>query len=277
MKSVGVQTMKRRHILVGTTTLDGKLHWEIVRRVAWPNEHEGFAIEFSYCEYGLPESGQLELAFVLKNNGVDWLWLSEKRWFLDIEAMLCKLPNITDFAWFRGKLEVKPMVENRDAHHRRILFEMTEEYMKENMPKRIFLSHKGADKTRVRNFSDTLKALGFDPWLDEDAMPAGTKLERGLQQGMKDSCASVFFLTSHYKDDGYLAAEIDYAIAEKRQKGEKFAIVALVFDEGACVPELLKPYVWKKPNNDLEALREILLGLPLKLPLPEWKLEVGRS
>ena len=40
-------------------------------------------------------------------------------------------------------------------------------------PKMIFLSHKGADKTLVRSFKDTLQLLGFEPWLDEDAMVAG--------------------------------------------------------------------------------------------------------
>jgi len=34
-------------------------------------------------------------------------------------------------------------------------------------PMKIFLSHKGTDKPRIRNYHETLKLLGFDPWLDE--------------------------------------------------------------------------------------------------------------
>lgn len=38
---------------------------------------------------------------------------------------------------------------------------------------KVFLSHKGIDKEKVTEFKSTLELLGYDPWLDEDAMPAG--------------------------------------------------------------------------------------------------------
>ena len=38
---------------------------------------------------------------------------------------------------------------------------------------KIFLSHKSTDKDAVTDFQKTLRHLGYDPWLDEDAMPAG--------------------------------------------------------------------------------------------------------
>ena len=139
--------------------------------------------------------------------------------------------------------------------------------MEASSPKRIFLSHKGADKQIVRDFKETLEVLGYEPWLDEDAMPAGTTLERGLLRGMQSSCAVVFFITPYFKDEGYLESEINYAIQEKREKQEQFAIIALQFadEDGvkAPIPELLKPYVWKTPKTPLEALREIVRALPL--------------
>ena len=66
----------------------------------------------------------------------------------------------------------------------------------------------------VRAFKDTLQLLGFDPWLDEDAMVAGTKLERGIPTGFERSCAAVFFVTPNFSDENYLATEVDYAIQE---------------------------------------------------------------
>ena len=128
--------------------------------------------------------------------------------------------------------------------------------------KKVFLSHKGVDKDLVVDFRTTLEILGYDPWIDEDAMPAGTSLERELLQGMQDSCGVVFFITPSFKDEGYLETEVDYAIQEKRKKGDKFAIIALQFvdDDGnvGAIPELLKPYVWKKPKAHLQALCEIV-------------------
>jgi len=89
------------------------------------------------------------------------------------------------------------------------------------VPMKIFLSHKGADKPLIREFKKTLEILGFDPWLDEDAMSAGTELERALLKGFSDSCAAVFFVTPNYKDEDFLASEVDYAIQEKRKKGDR--------------------------------------------------------
>ena len=141
-------------------------------------------------------------------------------------------------------------------------------------PMKIFLSHKGADKPVVRDYRNTLELLGFDPWLDEDAMAAGTELERGLLRGFADSCAAVFFITPNYKDESYLASEVDYAIQEKRKKGDRFAIITLVLHEAgaaAKVPDLLARYVWKTPATHLEGLREIIKALPVYLAQVYWR------
>jgi hypothetical protein len=74
------------------------------------------------------------------------------------------------------------------------------------IPMKIFLSHKSADKPLVRQYKHLLVELGFDPWLDEDAMQAGAELERSLLKGFADSCAAVFFVTPNYKDENYLAS-----------------------------------------------------------------------
>jgi len=136
------------------------------------------------------------------------------------------------------------------------------------LPKKIFLSHKGVDKPKVRNYFETLKLLGFDPWFDEDVLTAGTNLQRGILKGMKESCAVVFFVTPSYVDDKYLATEIDYATEEKLQRGDDFAVVTIVFEHGGQkgkVPDLLRRYVWKEPADDLEGLRVILRALPVKV------------
>ena len=151
---------------------------------------------------------------------------------------------------------------NRQQNHFCIICG-TEVDMNISDSKRVFLSHKGTNKGFVIDFRDTLELLGYEPWLDDEAMPAGTRLERGILQGMKDSCGVVFFITPEFKDEGYLATEIDYAVGEKRRKGDKFAIITLQFvgdDESkAPIPELLLPFVWKTPKTDLEALREIVV------------------
>lgn len=166
---------------------------------------------------------------------------------------------------------------NREAHNFCIICGTTYD-MKLSESQRIFLSHKGQDKHEVIAFKETLESMGYAPWLDQDAMPAGTPLERGLLQGMKDSCAVVFFITPSFVDAGYLETEINYAIQQKREKGAKFAIITLQFSdkEGkqGTIPELLTPYVWKHPKSQLEALREIIRALPVTAGAVDWREDI---
>jgi hypothetical protein len=139
---------------------------------------------------------------------------------------------------------------------------------------KIFLSHSGKDKPLVRRFAETLCLLGFEPWLDEVQMVAGTSLHRGLHKGFKESCAAVFFVTGAFEDERYLAREVDYALEEATQRPQTFKIITLVFttEPGrGVVPELLRPYIWKEPADELEALREIIRALPICTGRVDWR------
>jgi len=116
-----------------------------------------------------------------------------------------------------------------------------------------------------------LKEVGYNPWLDEPAMTAGSNLERELLKGFQESCAAVFFITDDFKDEKYLAAEIDYAVMQKRQKEKKFSIITLRHSDAAPVPDLLTPYIYKNINNDLEGFFEIVRALPIELGPVRWK------
>ena len=120
---------------------------------------------------------------------------------------------------------------------------------------KIFLSHKTVNKPFVRKYKEFLDTL--------------------ILQGFKDSCAAVFFITPQYKDEGFLATEINYAMTQKNKKGDKFAIIPIVFkdDKGNIgeVPELLQEYVYKKVDDDLQGLQEIVRALPIKLGEPRYR------
>jgi hypothetical protein len=142
---------------------------------------------------------------------------------------------------------------------------------------RIFLSHRSVDKPLVHRYYNALKTAGFSPWLDESEMPAGTNLERGIYKGFEESCTAVFFITENFKDERYLATEVDYAVMQKRKKGAKFAIITLRYSNAAEVPGLLTPYVYKTVSNDLEGFYELLRALPIELGPVRWKVEVVKS
>lgn len=139
---------------------------------------------------------------------------------------------------------------------------------------RIFLSHKSIDKPIVMRYYNALKTLGFEPWLDEPDMPAGTNLERGIFDGFEKSCAAVFFITENFKDEKYLASEVDYAILQKRKKGKKFAIITLRYPNALPVPGLLTPYIFKDVENDLDGFYQLVRALPIELGQTRWKKDV---
>lgn len=142
---------------------------------------------------------------------------------------------------------------------------------------RIFLSHKTVDKPLVETYFKALEKIGYYPWMDEPEMPAGTNLERALLAGFQTSCAAVFFVTENFKDEKFLSTEIDYAVREKREKGNRFAIVTLLLGKKVKVPPLLANYVYKNVTNDLEGFYEIVRALPIEVGPLRWKKEVIES
>lgn len=139
---------------------------------------------------------------------------------------------------------------------------------------RIFLSHKTVDKPMVVRYHIALKELGYDPWLDQPAMPAGVNLERSMFEGFEQSCAAVFFVTGNFTDEKYIAAEIEYAVMQKRKKDRKFAIITLRYPGSPSVPGLLTPYVYKDVENDLDGFNEVIRALPIELGPVRWKRNV---
>jgi hypothetical protein len=280
------------------TLVGGKIVWELIRHdddyiddgvtISFPlpmqlNERE--AINFMKTHLPEPER--------------EWLKFDKKKWIINLakfkdvfkegivhmideEKRVHSLeeglinasiytPTRLKLELFTGDIAVDPEVSHRDffkVTRTTVNFIFNYDMLMDYQPKRIFLSHKSADKPMVRAYRDMLRVIGFDPWMDEDDLKAGDKLHRGIEKGFRDSCAVVFFVTKNYVDEKYLATEVDYAISQKYDKGDRFSIITLVFAEDEVqpnVPSLLHQYVFKYPKNQFEALTEILKALPLKL------------
>lgn len=133
-------------------------------------------------------------------------------------------------------------------------------------PRKVFLSHKTVDKELVIDFKETLELLGYETWLDKEDLSARETLIRGILRGMKESCAAVFFVTTSFEDTRFLAAEIEYAVHMRIERGDEFSIITLLFPdedgEVAPIPEPLEPYFYITPETRLEALRGIIRSLP---------------
>jgi hypothetical protein len=266
-----------------------RLHINIMDTPSWERREEGLLVTFVYYR------SKMDARFAIRNTAklaekhqLGWVIPSREAWHIDASLLRDWLVNAQqqpesakDLEWLSGLVRVVPAVQYQAPRHDPTAINTNvsltvykEDYLLDKKS-RIFLSHKGSDKEMVRRFSETLKELGFDPWLDEKAMPAGTELHRGILQGFQDSCAAVFFITPQFKDERYLRTEINHAAEQKNEKGKRFSIITLIFSgesgEKGVVPDLLRSYVWKEPANELEALNFIVEALPIKPGLPSWR------
>lgn len=200
-----------------------------------------------------------------------WLKRENKKWMIDFDILKNALPQLKNEKKLIGKVpaeaEVETVNDGKFANMKTIVsFVFTQQEIAMLQSRKIFLSHKSKDKKLVRRFQRALEAVGYDVWLDEKNLKAGDHLERGILKGFKESCAAVFFITENFKDEKYLKTEIDYAMAQTREKEDYFRIITLAFQSGPEkieIPELLKGFVWKSPRTELDAFTEIIKALPI--------------
>lgn len=242
----------------------------------WHDE-DGISVDFFLTREDIREREYLP-TIKSQIRELTWITCENNKFYFDLSKIKESYSGLFQSCdWMKGEIEL-PYTFDSDLTSNNIpivSFSASKEEIEANFPKKIFLSHRGSNKGMVREYFNVLKELGYEPWLDEDAMAAGVTLDRGILEGMKDSCACVFFITPQYEDNGYLEDEINYAKMEKRAKGSKFAIITLELEDEkgskANIPELLKPYVWKKPSSSLEALQEIIRALPISLGKVNWR------
>lgn len=254
------------------------------------NLDRGIVIELSSHLGPTEQEAEGVFRAIVQRYQLNWLkppslpW--EKDWTIELEKMREWMPsNVQDLDnslpylnWLVGTERMKPsydLVKSLRTNQLSIAyyrFPIYERKLVLESKNRIFLSHKGADKPLVRRVFNTLKILGFDPWLDEDAMTAGDSLHREILSGMKASCAAVFFITPNFKDESHLQNEIDYAIAEKTSRGDNFKIITLCLKDElgqfGKVPQLLEQYLYRSPEFELEILDEVLKALPIAVGQP---------
>lgn len=248
----------------------------------YPDSEKGIIVQISLNKKLREREAINELNKIINKSNVKWIKPESHFYRFDLDLAKSEIECLNKYDWLKGTINVLPEIEyeqtgtfgepSTETLIRLCIYE--EEFLLTQNTK-IFLSHKGKDKPKIRQFNNTLKTIGLETWLDEDLMPAGTKIERGLLKGMQESCAAVFFITPDFVDEEFLATEIDYAMAEKRKKNERFSIITMVLTDKngnkGKVPELLERFVWKEPDSDLKCLQEIIKALPIKMENIKWK------
>ncbi|MFZ4411073.1 MAG: toll/interleukin-1 receptor domain-containing protein [Paracraurococcus sp.] len=71
----------------------------------------------------------------------------------------------------------------------------------------IFLSHSSKDKPFVRRLNKDLKSHGFTTWIDEDNIPFGGSIAKGIQSGLDTCDVLLVFLSEHSTASKWVATE----------------------------------------------------------------------
>jgi formylglycine-generating enzyme required for sulfatase activity len=109
----------------------------------------------------------------------------------------------------------------------------------------IFLCHASEDKPQVRDVYQRLKALGFEPWLDEvDILPGqdwGYEIEQALETS---DFVMVFLSTRSVEKVGYVQREFRRALYHAEERPEGFIHTIPVKLDDCPVPSRFSRHQW---------------------------------
>ncbi len=141
---------------------------------------------------------------------------------------------------------------------------------------RIFLCHASEDKPQVRDVYQRLKALGFEPWLDEEEILPGQDWDYEIEKALETSDFVMVFLSERSVDKtGYIQREFRRALyhSEEIPEGQIHTIPVKLDDCEA--PRRFHRHQWANLNDDgafgriVRALHHGLeqRGLPKPIPV----------
>ncbi|CAB3808299.1 hypothetical protein LMG28614_06767 [Paraburkholderia ultramafica] len=103
---------------------------------------------------------------------------------------------------------------------------------------KVFLSYAKEDGAIVKEFHDHLKAMGLDPWMDQERLLPGQPWEREIDRALKEANVVILFMSPRsVKKRSFVTREANTAIANLRYKKADDIYVIPVLIEQCEVPE----------------------------------------
>lgn len=110
---------------------------------------------------------------------------------------------------------------------------------------RIFLCHAIEDKPQVRDFYKQLKALGFEPWLDEEDILPGQDWDFEIQKALEEADFVIVFLSKRSVDKiGYVQREFRRAMYHSEEMPEGVIHTIPVKLDDCKVPNRFRRHQW---------------------------------
>jgi hypothetical protein len=110
---------------------------------------------------------------------------------------------------------------------------------------KVFLSHAGEDKPKVRNLCKRLKADGFDPWLDEERLLPGQDWKLEIEKALRASGAILLcFSQESVGKEGFIQREYKRAMSIQEEKPEGAIFVIPVRLDKCEMPFFIRDLQW---------------------------------
>lgn len=103
---------------------------------------------------------------------------------------------------------------------------------------KIFLSYAKEDGAIVKEFHDHLKALGFEPWLDQEQLLPGQRWEKEIDRALNSAHVVILFLSPRsVQKRSFVTREANQAVQNLRYKKPDDIYIIPVLIEACDVPE----------------------------------------
>lgn len=110
---------------------------------------------------------------------------------------------------------------------------------RENMNKKVFISHISKDTEFARRLASDLQKASIDAFVYRDAIAPGESIVEKIGSAILDSDAFVLILSRQSSANPWVNTEIALARA-RREKGVKHKIIPIVLEKNIDIPFFLK-------------------------------------
>lgn len=103
---------------------------------------------------------------------------------------------------------------------------------------KVFLSYAKEDGAVVKEFHDQLKALGLDPWMDQERLLPGQSWEREIDRALNDANVVLLFMSPRsVKKRSFVTREANTAVSNLRYKKADDIYIIPVLLESCEIPD----------------------------------------
>jgi len=123
---------------------------------------------------------------------------------------------------------------------------------------RVFISYANQDKEKALNLAETLKANGFEIWIDEYNLRLGDSISEKILEGIKHSSYFLLIITEEFLNSNWVEKELNLMIGSIKEFPNR-KIIPLLYDKDIELPVQLRDILYLDYSSDVEKSNKKLI------------------